>query len=291
MHSIRKPVVAGMFYEEDPEALVDQIINCFKSNFGPTVLPVMRKDKLVRGIIAPHAGYQFSGPCQAFAYKELAESEKPETYVIIGTSHQGFDTAALTMDDFETPLGIVKVDSEFAEQLIEKGVAFDEKYYHIREHSIEVQLPFLQFANEERQEDIKIVPIVAGQLTDYRKLGNSIAEVAKQLNRKITLIASSDFTHYGVSYGYVPFTVNVKENLKKLDFSAIKHIEKLDSEAFLIEVDQKEMTVCGARAIAAVIEACKATGATKAKLLQYYTSGDITKDYQNAVGYASILIE
>jgi AmmeMemoRadiSam system protein B len=285
----RKAVVAGMFYEDNEEKLDNQITKCFKSDFGPGRIPEARKEKKILGVVAPHAGYQFSGPGQAHCYKEIGEAEEADVYVILGTAHSGFETAALTMEDFETPYGIVKVDEDFAKNLIEKGAAIEDKYPHVREHSIEVQLPFLQFVNKDKE--IKIVPIVVGHNTNHKKLGRAIADISKLLGKKIIIIASSDFTHYGISYGYMPFKDNVKENLEKLDKRAIKWLEKLDEDSFLMEIEEKQMTVCGAKAIAAMIVACKELGADKVRVLEYYSSGDITKDWGSAVGYASIIVE
>lgn len=286
---VRTPVVAGMFYEQEPEDLKKQIEKCFlDTKFGPGRLPGERSNRKIIGIIAPHAGYQFSGAGQALCYKEIAESEFPDVYIIIGTSHMGCENAAVTTDDFKTPFGIIKNDKEFSNKLAEKNAVIIDKYPHIREHSVEVQLPFLDFVNKEKE--LKIVPVVADHDCDYKNLGKAIAETAKELNKKIVIIASSDFTHYGISYGYMPFKENIKENMEELDREAIEWIKKLDAKSFLDYVDDKQATICGARAIAAVIVACKELEAKKVNVLQYYTSGDVTEDYSNSVGYASIVI-
>lgn len=292
-YMVRKPIAAGMFYEELFELLDKQISECFTHAKGPGALPAKRTDREILGIIAPHAGYQFSGPCQAWAYKEIAESKFPDIFIILGTNHQGFGKAATLLEDFETPLGIVKTDIDFAKKLIKNSDfnIVENKELHAKEHSIEVQLPFLQFANKDNLNNIRIVPIITGPEADYKKVAETIIETAKKENKKIIIIASSDFTHYGFSYGFVPFQTNIKENLYKLDKEAIKHIEKLDAFAFLDYVKTTETTICGAQAIAIAIKTVKALKAKKAKLLQYYTSGDIVNDYRNAVGYASILFK
>jgi hypothetical protein len=283
----RKPIVAGMFYEDNPKLLENQITGCFKSKFGPGELPSNRKDKKIIGIIAPHAGYQFSGPGQAIAYKEIAESEIPDVYIILGTTHTGFPAAATILEDFETPFGTVKVDKEFAIELINQNLLIENKPAHQDEHSIEVQLPFLQFINKEA----KIVPIVVGEKAHYERLGKAIVKTAKEQKKKIILICSSDFTHYGYSYGFILFNKNVKEHLKEFDLNAIKWIKRLDSKNFLKYVNETGATICGVYAITVFIEACKELNAKTARLEQYYTSGDVTGDYTNAVGYASIIVE
>lgn len=281
----RRPIVAGQFYEEGSEELREQISSCFKNKFGPGELPGKRKDNQIFGIIAPHAGYVYSGPCQAWAFKEIAESSLPEVYVIIGLSHAGYSTC-ISLEDWETPLGVIKTDKELGAALIEKGIRVNEKS-HLNEHSLEVQIPFLQFVNEE---EVKILPIIASEDIDYRELAEKIVKAIDETGKKAVLIASSDFTHFGVSYGYMPFASDVKQKLYELDRKAISFVENLNSTKFLQYTDETRATICGKQAVAVVAEACKMLGAKQGKLLQYYTSGDIFGDYRNAVGYASIII-
>lgn len=233
----------------------------------------------------------FPGPCQAWAYKEIAESAFPDLFVILGTNHRGFGKAATLLEDFETPLGIVKTDVEFAKKLI-KNSSFnivENKELHAGEHSIEVQLPFLQFANKDNLNNIRIVPLIMGSEANYKKAAETVIRTANEEKKRIIIIASSDFTHYGFSYGFVPFQTNVKENLYKLDKEAIKLVEKLDAAAFLDYIKETEATICGSNAVAAAVETAKMMRAKEARLLQYYTSGDIVNEYRNAVGYASIV--
>lgn len=278
---MREPIVSGMFYQADPVELRAEIERCFKNGqFGPGSLPDKTKKSNILGAIIPHAGYQFSGPCAAFAYKEIASLEKPDIFIILGTNHITGRGVYSLKDDFKTPLGIAKTDKEFISALsIQESIPI-----HAQEHSIEVQLPFLQYLFE----NVTIAPIIVG-VDDYKSIAEKIFNTAKAQNKRIFPIASSDFTHYGVTYGYLPFTENRKENLYKLDKEAVSYIERLDSEAFLLFCREKQATICGQFAIATIIELCKLLGAEKAELLKYYTSGDITKDYNNAVGYASIV--
>jgi AmmeMemoRadiSam system protein B len=288
---VRSPIVAGMFYEDYEESLKKEIEECFLNNkFGPGSLPSEGRNKKIIGIIAPHAGYKFSGMGQAWCYKEIAESELADTYIILGTNHTGIGTSSTLLDDFETPLGIVKTDIEFAQKLIDSGFIIQNKEVHDKEHSIEVQLPFLQFINKDQ--DFKVVPIAVSSNSNYELFGKKIIEIAKELGRKICLICSSDFTHFGINYAYMPFRENVKENLEKLDKGAIKFIEKLDAWSFINYIDETSATICGRDAIATMISACNTIGGVrKVRLLRYYTSGDVVGDYANAVGYASIVIE
>jgi AmmeMemoRadiSam system protein B len=148
-----------------------------------------------------------------------------------------------------------------------------------------VQLPFLQFVSKDQIKDLKIVPIMIAD-TKFEKIGKSIQEAVKELGRKAIIICSSDFTHYGFNYGYVPFDEDVKENMKKLDGEAIKLIEKADSKGFLDYTEKTGATICGKCGISVLLWLMKYK---KAELLKYYTSADIIGDYDNAVGYASIV--
>jgi len=290
---IRSEAVAGQFYEGSFDGLDKQIRNCFEGKLGPAALPTGKRKGRIFGAIVPHAGYEFSGQAAAWAYKAIAEAEQPDLFVIVGVNHRGIGKEiALSLADFSTPLGIVKNDKEFAKAIIKKAKAnnkidIQDEKAHIFEHSIEVQLPFLLFTTK----NLKFVPII---ISNYsyglcEMLAKTIADVAKQLRKKICLIASSDFTHYGYSYGFIPFSENVKENLYKLDDGAIDKIKDLDAKSFIDYA--QNTTICGAGAIATAIETCKALGSKKAELLKYYTSGDIVKDYSSAVGYAAIIFK
>jgi len=280
---VRHPIVAGQFYPDDKEELNKEIEGSFKSGFGPGLLSKKRENDLI-GIIAPHAGYVFSGQCAAWAYKEIAEAKLPDIYIILGLSHQGFRTC-VSLEDWETPLGVVKNDKEFGKELVKAGIKQDERA-HAMEHSIEVQIPFLQFVSK----DIKIVPIIVSPDVDYKEVSEKIYQTVKKLGRKVCIIASSDFTHFGVNYGYFPFSNDVKENLHKLDNGAIEHIKKLDAVRFLGYVEDTGATICGKIPVAVALELSKKLGSRKAKLLKYYTSGDISGDYSSMVGYGAISI-
>ncbi len=284
---MREPAVAGQFYESSFEGLDRQIRECFTSERGPGELPITKRKGKVLGAVCPHAGYLFSGPCAAWAYKEIAESEFPDVFVVIGPSHYGISESCMSMDDFKTPFGAMAVDKLFAERLAEKGVAVNNES-HLQEHSIEAQLPFLQFANKDNLRNIRFLPLLVAYDADYKSIGLSIKEAAIESNRNICVIASSDFTHYGHSYGYVPFSTNIKKRMHDLDSGAIDFIKKLDAEGFLNYCYETGATICGQVAIATLLSSVKAK---RARLLRYYTSGDVFGDYKNAVGYASIVLD
>lgn len=287
---MRNALVAGSFYPSNKEELKKEIKKSFLGEFGTGGMPKKGKNKIY-GVIAPHAGYIYSGQCAAHSYKAVSESQA-NTFIILGTNHTGYAESdfALSSEDFETPFGVVKNDTEFYKSLISNGSKFcgdknGDKIAHQHEHSIEVQLPFLQFILNDK---FKIVPIIC-QIRKpkmYADFAEIIFDAVNKLKRKVCIIASSDFTHFGFSYGFVPFASNVKENLYKLDNGAIDFILKFKTKEFLDYACRT--TICGAGAIALAIEVCKLIGSKRAELLKYYTSADIARDYSAAVGYASI---
>jgi len=285
---MRKPIAYG-FYPKEKTELIKTIENCFLDNYGPGELPKERKNNknLIAGIV-PHAGYVYSGPCAAWLYKELYENWNFDTIVIIGTNHSGlgYPVSLFITEDWETPLGIVKVDKDFGKKIIQSYDAVEDSIPHLYEHSIEVQLPFLQYISKE----FKIVPILIKDLNieEIREFMSLIDEIAKELKRRIFLLASSDFTHHGKIYGYIKFSKNIIENVKKLDLEYIEKILNLDSEGFLELIEENNGTVCGIYPILSFIEYSKLKKA-KTHLLKYYNSGEKTKEEDIVVGYASII--
>jgi AmmeMemoRadiSam system protein B len=191
---MRKPTVAGQFYAGDGPSLKKQIEQCFTGPLGPGKLPKLNehgKRKVIGGV-APHAGYVYSGMVAAHLYSKLAEDGFPESFVILGPNHTGRGSGlAVSTQDFETPLGVAKIDIELAKAL-RKGLVDEDEESHKYEHSIEVQLPFLQFISPE----VKFVPICMG-FQDYEaavSVGKAIGEARK--TKDIVAIASTDFSHY-----------------------------------------------------------------------------------------------
>jgi MEMO1 family protein len=287
---VRAPVVSGQFYNADPVKLMHDIKKCFQSPFGPGDYPKKSRDKKIIGLISPHAGYMFSGSCAAWAYKEIGESRFPDTFIMLGLSHNGFPTS-ISIEDWKTPFGIIKNDIEFQKVLAENSpIKIDEKA-HLSEHSIEVQLPLLQFVNKDKINKLRIAPIICSPDMDYEKIAGYIFDAIKKTRRNVIIIASSDFTHFGMNYGYIPFRHNIKENMYSLDKAAIGQITALKPEKFLEYIENTGATICGNYPIAVLLSLSKKLRAKKAALLKYYTSGDITGDYSSAVGYAAIKVE
>ena len=290
---MRKHIAYG-FYPNDKLKLAKVIEACFlDKDFGPGTIFLERKnDKNLVAGIAPHAGYIYSGPCAAWLYKEIYENWNFDTIVIIGTNHSGlgYPVSLFITEDWETPFGIVKVDRVFGKEIIRSFDAVEDPTPHMYEHSIEVQLPFLQYISQRISKEFKILPILVKDLEieEIKEFVLVIDGIAKELGRKIFLLSSGDFTHHGEIYGYVKFKEDVINNVKRLDLKYIEKILNLDSEGFLNLISENNGTVCGTYPIISFIEYSKLKGA-RVSLLKYYNSGEITKNDEIVVGYASII--
>ena len=279
---IRKPAVAGYFYESVEDSLKEQIKWCYRSDLGPGRTPGKTGDtRSIKGLIAPHAGYVYSGPVAAHAYLELAEDGLPETVIILCPNHTGMGSglSTITEGSWLTPLGEVKIDTEFALQLLsDYPLLDDDPSAHVKEHSCEVQLPFIQ----EISPDFKLVPIcmMMQDLQTAGELGQAIAKTAHNLGRDIVVIASTDFTHYQ------PQQVAEAQDRKVLD-----HIQTLDEEGMVSEISQHNVTMCGYGPVTATMVASKNMGASEAQILKYATSGDTSGDYSSVVGYAAAVFK
>ncbi len=291
----RKPVVVDQFYAGNKDVLIKQIEDCFTHKFGPGMPNFDKKDNQIKAIISPHAGYMCSGMGAAHVFKALIESEPADVYIILGFSHHGLDGVDITtsLNDWITPLGVAKVDKEFAEYLISKTSIVRNEHSHQYEHSIEVQLPFLQYVKTKAKQDFSFIPLSVGPSVDIKKVGEEMKKALDESKKKICFIISSDFTHYGQSYGFTPFGNNlleIKGKIKKLDLDALKFIENLDSEGFLKYCKTTGATICGRMPIALMIELIKGKVESK-ELLKYYASADIFDDNNMSVSYVAMKFE
>ena len=273
---IRKPVVAGSFYPDNPDELEQMIQNCFTHRFGPNSNPPKQSIEHVFGVICPHAGYMYSGPIASHSYYEIS-SQEFDLAIIIGPNHLAIGSKIATMSDakWQTPLGISEVDSESSNELLTIADNIEHDYFsHSKDHSLEVQIPFLQeiFPN-----NLKILPIIMAKqdIDAAKEVGNAISQIAK--SKKTMIIGSSDFTHY-------------EENdfAHKQDMSLIEPILKMDVNGFYETLIEKKISACGYGAIAATMIACKNLGSKKGELLAYATSGDVVGNKESVVGYGSI---
>ncbi len=274
---MRISTVAGSWYPGDRHtlrALVDSLLQ------GACVPDLQGR---IFGLIAPHAGIQFSGEAAACAYR-LLRGSSVERVILIGPSHyQGFRGLAVSgVKAYETPLGRITVDRAGADALSEHALFQGPRAAEIPEHSLEMHLPFLQAAAP----DCKLLPLVAGHLTP-EQCAEAACVIAGLLDSRTVVAASSDFTHYGRRFGYMPFYDNVRENLRSLDTGAIDHILAKDCNSFLRYSAETGATICGAIPIALLLNLLPQS--CRGSLLSYYTSGDILGDYSDTVSYASIV--
>ena len=268
---IRNPAVAGQFYSGSKESLIKEV---------EKLLPASAEKKYdAIGVISPHAGYAYSG---SVAGSTLSSIKSKPIYIIMGPNHTGLGSpfSLSTSDSWATPLGNVTINKTLAEKILKNcpEISKDE-FAHIQEHSIEVQLPILQTL----QESFTIVPIVISQsrIEQYRSIGQGIAKSIKELRleKDVTIIASSDMTHY-----------ESQDSAEVKDSMAIEAILKLDEEALLKCIEKLDISMCGCAPAAIMIVAAKSLGAKKTKLIKYQTSGDVSGDYSSVVGYAGIVI-
>jgi hypothetical protein len=279
----RGPAAAGQFYDSDRERLIQQIEGSFTHELGPGLI-TDRHEGWVRACISPHAGYIFSGPAAAHGFKAIAESKDlPEIYICIGPSHSG-RMSALSDEDWQTPLGKMQADKDIIRIMSENLDLPARNALHAMEHSIEVQLPFLQYISR----DLKIAPLLISHDIDPFKVGRALGQMMKDfhLEDKACIIVSSDFTHFGPNYGYVPFKEHQQERVRELDMKAIERIRKLDPKGFLTYIEDTGATICGALPISLLLASMEDA---ETELLTYYTSGQILGDFRNSVSYASII--
>lgn len=285
MQRVRYPVVAGVFYESDEKSLLKRLEWCFLHELGPRKLPSkspVLKEKVV-GIVSPHAGYMYSGPIAAHGYYELSLRMRPDLVIIIGPNHhgRGAPIAVPTHEVWRTPLGDIIIDQDFATKLVKESrlVELDD-IAHAYEHSIEVQLPFLQYVYGDRIKNLKVVPIA--MLLQNPEVSDSLGKAIKSLEDKLgynaMVIASTDFTHYE------PQRIAYHK-----DKMAIDAITELNLRRLYNVVIENSITMCGLGPVMTLISYVLTAGEISVKLLKYSTSGDVTGDYGSVVGYASII--
>ncbi len=265
----RKAAFAGLFYPGDAGNL--------RKTLAKLIDPAAGKVKAVAAI-SPHAGYVYSGPVAGAVF---ASVRIPSTVLILGPSHRGIrPTAAVSREGaWETPLGEVPIATDLADAILARfKPAEDDPGAHLQEHAIEVQIPFLQYL----QKDLSIVPLSlshrAGE-TDLLDLGKAVAGAVSSLGRDVLIVASTDMSHY-IS----------REAARRKDGLAIDRILALDAAGLFRTVIREEISMCGFQPVTAALSAAAVLGAAKAELVRYATSGDMTGDDSEVVGYAGLRI-
>jgi hypothetical protein len=277
---LRQPAVAGAFYPDNPERLKELIESCFLDDRGVGYMPQLKSFEGTDypiNVMVPHAGYQYSGAIASHGYCEIVNNGFPEVFIIISPNHTGLGSEISVFNEGEwaTPLGSVEVDEDFAECIIESSdFASADFMAHIREHSIEVQLPFLQYFST----DFKIVPIVMGKqnFVTSSDLSRAILDAAEKLGKSYCVIASTDLSHF-----------NNQERANKVDGFVLEDISEMNEFKLFEEVVQYNITMCGYAPVMTAISLSKECGKNASEILAYGTSGDVTGDFTSVVGYAS----
>ena len=278
--NVLQSALAGTWYEEDREALSSELVGYLNDATNEPLRDVC-------ALVLPHAGYRWSGQTAAFGIKQIV-GRSFQRVVVIGPSHRvAMENVASVPDvtHYATPLGEVALDQSFIAELKKHPVFQTVSRAHAGEHSVQIELPLLQQALG--NSSFSFVPIVVGQLD--RETIRHMADILRGLIDEQTLVvASSDFTHYGPNYGYVPFQDNVSESLKKLDSGSIERIRSKNVDTFLDYVDETGTTVCGRHAIS-ILLAMLPVGA-EVHLLHYDTSGRMTGNFSNSVSYVALAV-
>ena len=268
---IRKSVIAGTWYPGNPRILRADIEE-FLHN-----VPDEKIEGKIIGLIAPHAGYVYSGQVAAFAYK-IIRGEIFDAVILLGPSHRTFFHGVSIYDrgGYETPLGVVPVDISLANDIITQSKVISHiPAAHSQEHSLEIQVPFLQVALG----DFRFVPIVMGEqdLQTCETLAESIVRAVG--DRRVLIVGSSDLSHF---HSY--------EEALKLDSVVLKHIEKMDGRGLLKALENNACEACGGGPAAVTMMVSKKLGSDRARILKYANSGDVTGDRGSVVGYTSAVL-
>ena len=268
---------AGRWFPADGERL-GRLVDAFLSGLTPDLA------RPPLALIVPHAGYQFSGGVAGKAYATL-KGRSYRRVILIGLSHQVplRGASVLRVDAYETPLGRIPVDIEARDALLKCSVVTEQPAAHQTEHSVENQLPMLQRVLP----SFKMVSLLVGELTGEQR--NTLAQAIRPLVDDATLVVvSSDFTHYGPNYGYVPFRERIPDNLRMLNEMAVQEILQVDVPGWDKFLDQTKDTICGRAGIGLLLKILEPWDDVRGARIAYDTSGQISGDWTNSVTYAAI---
>jgi len=265
---IREPAVAGQFYFANPEQLRENI----RSFLNP-VDPLLE----AKGIVTPHAGYVYSGSIAGAVYSAV---RLPKRFIVLGPNHtgRGNPLSLYPEGQWRTPLGLASIDEELSRCLLQEcSLLSADTTAHAREHSIEVQIPFLQMIED--RPSFAAICVGTSEYDSLEALGHALARVIASAQDPVLLIASSDMTHYESA-----------ESAARKDLCAIEKMEKVDPHGLYRTVFEKDISMCGFAPAVAMLTACRDLGATGGRLIRYATSGDVSGDFDRVVGYAGLVI-
>ncbi|OGL44372.1 MAG: AmmeMemoRadiSam system protein B [Candidatus Schekmanbacteria bacterium RBG_13_48_7] len=265
---IRKSVWAGQFYDSNPVKLRKQLELLLTSEEQPSN---------AIGIISPHAGYVYSGKVAAVTYAKITI---PSSVIILCPNHYGLgaDAAVYSSGSWETPLGTIPVNESLCEALLNNcSILKTDNTAHSREHSLEVQLPFIQM----KTDNFSIVPICLKHLNlvQCKTIGSSLANIVKPHQNEILIIASSDMSHY-----------ESQDTAEKLDRLALESYTSMNPENFFQTIQKYQISMCGFIPATCLLYAALDLGATRIQTVKYMTSGEVSGDYSRVVGYAGLII-
>lgn len=268
---VRKAAVAGMFYSGQKENLTREVAVFLENS------PMVEGVKKIYGLMAPHAGYLYSGGVAARAYRQIVDREY-EIIVVISPSHRIYFEEISVYDGaaYSTPLGEIQIDRKLAQEIANghEKILYSDIGHDVDEHALEVHLPFLQLV----QDNFKLIPIVMGN-QDYENIQILSGALSKSLkNKNALVVASSDLSHF---YNYNKASV--------LDNVVVENIKRFDEENLYKDLQSGLCEMCGGGPVITAMKTCRNLGATKSKALLYRNSGDVTGDRNQVVGYLSAM--
>ncbi len=295
---IREPEFAGRFYADGADACRAAVASCLRrATESVTDGAAVTDAERVIGCIVPHAGWAYSGAVAARALNEIAKRTHPDVLVIFGAVHVPRVTCASVFERgaWETPLGLIQIEERLADRLLgQNGLLRSDAHAHEHEHSIEVEVPLIQMSLPQT----RIVPIMVPADANAAPLGRAIGRTCRAYGVRVAFVGSTDLTHYGPSFGFTPRGVG-PDGLRWADEvndrRMIALMQAMEGEK-AVDESRANQNACGAGAIAATIEACRALGAKRATLLEHTTSERVRPAQgdevaRDAVGYAALTFE